>query len=85
MGPSLAESYKGVSKWYSQPSRLALDIRDWCGKAKHKELPVDQPPAAAFTASADMWLRAAGMEIGATLCAIGAGKDFDFLTLTTRK
>ena len=39
---------------------------------------MDQPPAIAFTAFADVWPRAAETEIGAALCAIGAGKDFDF-------
>ena len=43
------------------------------------ELPVDQPPAVAFTAFADTWPRAIETEIGAALCAIGHGKDFDFL------
>ena len=39
---------------------------------------MDQPPAVAFTAFADAWPRAIETEIGATLCTIGAGKDFDF-------
>ena len=39
---------------------------------------MDQPPAVAFTAFADVWPRAIEMEIGAALCAIGRGKDFDF-------
>ena len=39
---------------------------------------MDQPPAVAFTAFADVWLRATETEIGAALCAIGVGKDFDF-------
>ena len=39
---------------------------------------MDQPPAVAFTSFADVWPRATEMEIGAVLCAIGAGKDFDF-------
>ena len=43
---------------------------------KHAELPVDQPPAVAVTAFADAWPRAIETEIGAALCAIGAGKDF---------
>ena len=34
---------------------------------------MDQPPAAAFTAFADMWPRTLEMEIGTTLCAIGMG------------
>ena len=49
---------------------------------KHAELPVDQPPAVAFTAFADAWPRAIETEIGAALCAIGHGKDFDFDFLT---
>ena len=41
---------------------------------------MDQPPAVAFTAFADVWPRATGeKEIGAALCAIGAGGT---LTLT---
>ena len=48
--------------------------REWSGKVKHAELPVDQPPAVAFTAFADVWLRATEMEIGAALCAIGMGR-----------
>ena len=39
---------------------------------------MDQPPAVAFTAFADAWPRAIATEIGAALCAIGRGKDFDF-------
>ena len=39
---------------------------------------MDQPPAVAFTAFSDEWPRAIEAEIGAALCAIGAGKDFDF-------
>ena len=42
------------------PSRLALDIREWSRKVKHAELPVDQPPAVAFTAFADVWPRDTG-------------------------
>ena len=38
---------------------------------------MDQPPAVAFTAFTDAWPRAIETEIGAALCAIGAGKDFD--------
>ena len=72
-----AESYQRLKKCYSLPSRLALDIREWSGKVKHKKLPVDQPPAVAFTAFADMWPGATETEIGAAQCAIGAGKDFD--------
>ena len=45
---------------------------------------MDQPPAVALTAFADAWPRAIEMEIGAALCAIGRGKDFDFdLTLNS--
>ena len=47
-------------------------------EVKHVELPVDQPPAVALTAFADAWPRAIETEIGAVLCAIGCGKDFDF-------
>ena len=39
---------------------------------------MDQPPAVAFTAFADAWPRAIETEIGAALCTIGRGKDFDF-------
>ena len=42
---------------------------------------MDQPPTVAFTAFADAWPRAIETEIGAALCAIGAGKDFDFFSL----
>ena len=38
---------------------------------------MDQPPAVALTALADAWPRAIETEIGAALCAIGRGKDFD--------
>ena len=34
------------------------DIREWSGKVKNTDLPVDQPPAIAFTASADVLLPA---------------------------
>ena len=74
-----AESYQRFLKWYSLPSRLALDIREWSGKVKHAELPVDQPPAVAFTAFADVWPRATETETGAAICAIGAERT---LTLT---
>ena len=36
------------------------------------ELPVDQAPAVAFTAFADVWPRVTKSEIGTALCAIGA-------------
>ena len=39
---------------------------------------MDQPPAVALTAFADAWPRATETEIGAALCAIRRGKDFDF-------
>ena len=40
---------------------------------------MDQPPpSVAFTAFADVWPRAIETEIGAALCAIGAGKGLDF-------
>ena len=39
---------------------------------------MDQSPAVAFTAFADVWPRATETDIGAVLCDIGAGKDFDF-------
>ena len=39
---------------------------------------MDQSPAVAFNAFADVWLRATETEIGAALCAIGARKDFGF-------
>ena len=44
---------------------------------------MDQPPAVAFTAFADAWPRAIETEIGAALIAIGRGKDFGFLNLTS--
>ena len=39
---------------------------------------MNQPPAVAPTAFADAWPRAIETEIGAALCAIRRGKDFDF-------
>ena len=39
---------------------------------------MDQPPAVAFTAFANVWPRATETDIGAALCATGEGKDFDF-------
>ena len=78
-GSSPGESYQRLLKWYSLPSLLALDKWEMSGEVKHAELPVDQPPpAVAFTAFADAWPRAIETEIGAALCAIGRGKDFDF-------
>ena len=44
---------------------------------------MDQPPAVAFTAFADAWPGATETEIGAALCAIGRGKDFDLHTKCT--
>ena len=46
---------------------------------KHEKLPVGQPSAVAFTAFAYVWPRAAEAEIGATLCAIGAGRTLTVL------
>ena len=44
---------------------------------------MDQPPAVAFTVFADAWPMTRETEIGATLCAIGAGSTltFDFFYL----
>ena len=39
---------------------------------------MDQPPAVALIAFADAWPRAIETEIGAALCVIRRGKDFDF-------
>ena len=39
---------------------------------------MDQPPAVAFTAFADVWPRVAKTEIGAALCAIGTGRTLTF-------
>ena len=58
---------------------LVLDVREWSGKVKHTELLVDQPPAVAFTALADVWPRATETETGAALCAIGAGRTLTLL------
>ena len=41
---------------------------------------MDQPPAVALTAFVDAWPRAIETEIGAALCAIGAGRTLTFLT-----
>ena len=78
MGLSLDESYQRLLKWYSLPSCLGLDIREWSGKVKHAELPVDQPPAVPFTAFADVWPRATETEIGTALCTISAGRTLTF-------
>jgi len=40
---------------------------------------VDQTPAVAFTVFLDAWPRARETEIGAALCSIDVGKDFDCL------
>ena len=47
------------------------------GNFKLTELPVDQPLATAFAAFTDLCPRVTETEISASLCAIGAGKDFD--------
>ena len=39
---------------------------------------MDQPPAVAFTAFADVWPRATETEIGAALCHIGVGTTLNF-------
>ena len=39
---------------------------------------MDQPPALAFTASADAWPGAIETEIGTPYAPLDAGKDFDF-------
>ena len=79
MGSSPGGVIPKTLKMYSLPSHLAIDTREWSGEAKHAEPPVDQPPAVAFTAFADVWPRATETEIGAALCANGAGTT---LTLT---
>ena len=40
---------------------------------------MNQPPALAFNAFADVWPRATETEISAALCAIGAGRTLTFL------
>ena len=42
---------------------------------------MDQPSTVAFTAFADVWPRARETEIGAALCAIGAGRTFTIFDL----
>ena len=74
MGPNPVRVIPKNLKWYSLPSRLALDIREMSGKVKHAELPVDEPPAVAFTVFAAVWPRATETEIDAALCAIGMGR-----------
>ena len=59
-------------------SHLALDIREWGGKVKQAELPVDQPPAVASTALADVWPRATGNRDKRRPMRRWRGKDFDF-------
>ena len=39
---------------------------------------MDQPPTVALTAFADAWPRAIETEIGAVLCAFGAGRTLTF-------
>ena len=39
---------------------------------------MDQPPAVDLTAFADAWPRAIETELGAALCAIGAGRTSTF-------
>ena len=65
-------SYQRLLKWYLLPSRLALDIREWSGKLKMWSYQWTSPVA--FTAFANLWPRATETEIGAALCAIGAGR-----------
>ena len=45
---------------------------------------MDQPPAVALTAFADAWPRAIETEIGAALCAIGAGRTLTFFLTRTK-
>ena len=56
-------------------------LLEWSGKVKHVELPVDQLPGVAFNAFADAWPRTTEMEIGAALCAIGAGRTLNLTFL----
>ena len=42
---------------------------------------MDQPPAVAFIAFADVWLSATETEIGAALCANGAGRTLTFFDI----
>ena len=46
---------------------------------------MDLPPTVAFTAFADAWPRAIETELGAALCAIGVGKDFDLTNKVIKK
>ena len=43
---------------------------------------MDQPPAVAFTAFADVWPRVTEREIGAALYAIGVGRTLTFFLMT---
>ena len=45
---------------------------------------MDQSPAVAFTAFADVWPSATETEIGAALCAIGAGRTWTFFDYLSR-
>ena len=45
---------------------------------------MDQAPAVAFTAFVDVWPRATETEIGATLCAIGAGRTLTCFLITNK-
>ena len=54
---------------------MSVEVMHLCiAMVKLAELPVDQPPAVAFTAFADAWPGAIKTEIGAALCAIGRRK-----------
>ena len=64
------------------PSRLAFNIREWSGKVKRAELPVDQPPTIAFTGFENVWPRAIETEIGPALCPIGPGRTLTFFSTT---
>ena len=56
------------------------------GKLKSRSYQWTSPHSAvAFTAFADAWPGAIEKEIGAALCAIGAGKDFDILRHSTQQ
>ena len=48
----------------------------------HAELPVDQPPAVAFTAFVDVWPRATGNEDRRLPVGHGCGRIIEFLTFT---
>ena len=57
---------------------MALDIKDWSGKVKHAELPVDQLPAVAFTVFADVWPWATGYGDRRHPICHWCGRNFDF-------